>query len=102
MNEKVVFLKDFLVKELYIIEDDCNFSDFIKENNLKNNLIVSESENLKKGDYVFIKNNKYKIHIVKPNESLMDIAFLHNTTVEEITRKNKNITEIFVGQQLLI
>ena len=101
MNEKVVFLEDFLLNELYIVEEDCNIKEFVKKNALKNFLLLYENINLKVGDYVFVKKNKNTIHIVRPNETLDSIAMLYNTTAKNLMVKN-NIKKVFIGQQLLI
>lgn len=101
MNAKVVFLEDFLLKDIYRVEEDCNIENFIKKNDLEKFLVIYENGYLKEGDCVFIKKNKDIIHVVKPNETLHNIAFLYGTTEDNIKTKNK-ITHIFIGQQLII
>ena len=61
-----------------------------------NNIVGAEC-----GDYIFLDEIDLKIHIVKPNQTIYEIAQLYNTTVEEIQKKN-GTDKVFLGQQLII
>ncbi|MBQ3213940.1 MAG: LysM peptidoglycan-binding domain-containing protein [Clostridia bacterium] len=90
-KNKIEYLKDFLDVEIIkkeAISEESNYK--------KNNQVF-----IKEGIFTVIKNLKTIIHIVKPNESLEIIAKKYNKKLEEILIKN-NISNIFVGQQLLI
>ena len=101
MEEKVQFLKNYLFKELVIVEGNYNLLDFIKASEIQTYSIVCEKEIPSKGDYVIFKQNYEIIHIVKPNETLAYIATKYCTTEEKI-RKDNNITKLFIGKQLKI
>ena len=83
-NEKLDFEQEF---------NSC------KENILRNN------ENLKLycGEWIKIKVNNFKIHHVKPAESLSSIAKFYGTDSKKIIEDNKLLNEkLFIGQRLKI
>ena len=100
-SKKILQQIDFLPCFTVLIENDCELSDFIKTKNLQNFDVISESKTLLKGQYVVLKQRKYIIHIVKPNQTLQEIASIYNILPESIL-KNNNLSNIFVGQQLKI
>ena len=88
---------------IYKLEDGESLESVCKDfkvniNHIKkiNNINFCES-----GDYIFLDQTQLNIHIVKPNETLSDIAKIYGTTEEEIKKKN-NIEKTFLGQQLII
>ena len=79
------------------LESVCN--DFnVSLNHIKK---LNEIESASEGDFVFLDVIDLKIHIVKPNQTLKDIAVMYNTTVEQLQQKN-NIDKVFLGQQIII
>ena len=84
----------------YILRLNKENFDYIMSKILNNNLFITTSkQDYKIGDYVFF-NKNFKIkHIVKPFESIDDIAKKYKKDKNEILNKN-NIKNIFVGQQL--
>lgn len=86
---------------VFCVENNCELSELIKSKGLFNCDIVCESTYLLKGQYIVIKPKKYKIHVVKPNQTLSEIAAIYELPSNQILQNN-NITNIFVGQQLKI
>ena len=79
------------------LESVC--SDFnVSLNHIKH---INQINGASEGDIIFLDKIDLKIHIVKPNQTLEDIALLYNTTVESIKQKN-NIDAVFLGQQIII
>lgn len=97
--EGMIFLENYLEKELFMVEDDQSKNDFAKKINVNANNIVSDNEQLEKGDIVLVNYKKSFIYIVKPIDTLESISKKFGKSVEEIKRKN-NIRAIFIGQQL--
>ena len=62
---------------------------------------INEIESASEGDFIFLDIIDLIIHIVKPNQTLDDIAKIYNTTVEELQKKN-NIYKVFLCQQIII
>ncbi len=55
------------------------------------------------GEWLLVKVNDYKTHIVKPAETLNQIADQNNITVEKLIEDNNLSNEkIFIGQRLKI
>jgi len=70
-----------------------------KENILRNNSNIP----LYAGEWIYIKQNEFVLHFVKPMETLDDIVKKYNTTIEKIKEDNNLKTEkLFIGQQLKI
>ena len=87
----------YCLQEGETLESVCK--DFkVNINHIKkiNNIISAQA-----GDYIFLDEINLTIHIVKPNQTLTDIAQLYNTTEEKIKQKN-GVDRIFLGQQLII
>lgn len=79
------------------LESVCN--DFkVSLNHIKK---INQIENASEGDFIFLDYIDLKIHIVKPNQTLQDIAEIYNTTVSRLQEKN-NIDKVFLGQQIII
>ena len=89
-NTKNIFYR---VKNGETLEDVCK-----KFKIAKGELGLNEIED---GDVVYIKHSNIAFHIVKPLETLKQIAEKYSVSVEHIKIKN-NITEIFIGQKLVI
>lgn len=69
------------------------------ENILRNNKDID----LYAGEWVKIKQNDYKIHIVKPTETINLIADLYGITSDKLLKDNELISEkLFIGQILKI
>lgn len=101
MLNQIEYLKNYYDKQILKIEKNTNLKSFLeKEKKLKQSSVY-ESEELKIGDYILVNNTNYKIHIVKPNETLQSIANKYNIEADYIRKINK-INRIFIGQQLLI
>ena len=70
-----------------------------KENVLRNN---PELE-IYPGEYIRIKVNNFKTHIVKPAETIDKIASFYNVSVQSIVMDNAlNSNKLFIGQMLKI
>ena len=70
-----------------------------KENLLRNN----ENINLYCGEWVKIKVNDFKIHYVKPTQTLKEIADMYNIDIENLKKTNNLQSEkLFIGQILRI
>lgn len=66
-----------------------------RDNNLNNN------EEVEEGDILWIRQKNAFCHIVKPVETLKDIAAQYGVT-EEYIKKTNGIESIFIGQKLFI
>ena len=98
-NPKFVRLEDNYFSYYILRLNKENFDYIMSCVSNKNLCILNEKPAYKLGDYLFI-NNKVKVsHIVKPFETIDDIAKKYNVDREEILKRN-NIKNIFVGQQL--
>ena len=87
----------YQLKENETLESVCN--DFkVSINHIKH---INNIENAEYGDYVFLDKINLKIHIVRPNQTIEDIALIYGTTPQQIKELN-NISAIFLGQQLII
>ncbi len=94
-------ITNYLSFETFRIRENIALKEFCKKNNFSELSCVAESENLKYGDVVVVKNLDKKLHIVLPLENLEKIAQKHNVSVQYIKDLNK-IDKIFIGQQLYI
>ena len=87
--------------QIYKIKEQTIISDFAKKHKVLIENCIFENPQLKVGEYVIIKERKFKIHIVRPGESIIDISNLYKVSEEAIISNNK-VEKIFVGQQLFI
>ncbi len=101
MNENIIFLNNYLEKELIILDESKTKNEIINEMKVNSKNILCEGEELKEGDFALINNKIDYIYIVKPNDTLESISNRFGVGIEEIKRKN-NIKIIFNGQQLYI
>ena len=99
--EEITILNNFLPFQVVEVDKEKNIDEIAKLWKISKSQIVYFNENLKKGDKVILKNLNVEIHIVKPMESLDDIAKKHNISKQEILDKNK-ISRLFIGQQLFL
>lgn len=77
----------------------CQKFNTSKENILRNNNQID----LYAGEWIYIKQNDYILHIVKPMETLNDVAKKHNVEMQKISKDNNLIsTKLFIGQELKI
>ena len=72
-----------------------------KFNITEKDLKIDNYEEIIEGDYLYIPFKNSAVHIVKPTETLEQIAKMHNVSVNHIKKKN-NIEMIFVGMKLYI
>lgn len=89
----------------YRVQPDDNFKILIERfNTSKENIIRNNSQiDLYAGEYVYIKENEYRTHIVKPMQTLEKIAEIYNITQEKIIEDNALQTnKLYIGQQLKI
>lgn len=91
----------YLSYQVLKVEKSCLIDDFAKEKNISKTDCMYENSNLIKGQYVIFKPKKYKIHIVRPNQTVEEIAKIYNVSTYSIF-KNNNINAIFTGMQLKI
>ena len=87
--------------QVFKIKDKTNLNEFITEFNINNCDCITECNNIEKGQYVVVKPRDYFIHVVRPNQTILDIAKKFNTTQESI-KKDNNCNNVFVGQHLII
>ncbi|NCB48684.1 MAG: LysM domain-containing protein [Clostridia bacterium] len=99
--EEITILNNFLPFQVLEIDNEKNINEIIKKWKTSKAQIIYNNENLKKGDKIVLKNLNLKTHIVKPMETLDEIAKKYNVSKEEILEKNK-ISQLFIGQQLFI
>ena len=72
---------------------------FNSDNILRNNPNI----NLFDGEWIKFKVNNYTTHIVRPAQTLAEIASQHSKTVEEIMKTNNlQSNKVFIGQRLKI
>lgn len=88
--EEFTILNNFLPFQVVEVDKEKSIDEIAKLWKISKSQIIYINENLKKGDKVILKNLNVQIHIVKPMESLDDIA------------KKYNISKLFIGQQLII
>lgn len=62
----------------------------------------NEVDSVEEGDRLIIPFDVKVLHIVKPLQTLNDIAILYNTNPQKIKEDNNITQALFVGQQLLI
>ena len=91
------------IKEFWIrVDDEKNNTELMNKYNCsveRNN----SSLNLYKGEWVKVTLNNYLTHIVKPVETLAQIAELYEVSKVDIMQKNGLETDkIYIGQQLKI
>ena len=92
---------EIVTHQVYKVEEETDIFQFALNNNSTPAECIFESQNLKKGHYVVVKPRNYIIHIVRPNQTIDDIAKIYNVEPESIL-KNNNVQTIFVGEQLKI
>ncbi len=87
-----------------IKEDDTSKTICMSLNTSNPNILRNNPKiNYYAGEWVKITTNKYKLHIVKPLETLPKIAEKYNTTEGKIIADNHLTQEkLFIGQQLKI
>lgn len=97
--EKAVF-DDFIVYKVMRNED---FLDVSKKFNVPVQVLYKENNKTEtfEGDRVIVSKESKILHVVKPAETLQQIANMYNVSIEHIKRNN-TITEIFIGQMLSI
>ena len=83
---------------------DNLFSICSRFNTSKENIIRNNNDlDLYVGEWIIIKINEFKTHIVKPTEKLIDIATKYNVNIEKLKNDNNLKTEkLFIGQILKI
>ncbi len=89
----------------YRVQDGDNLLDLCQRfNTCKENIIRNNpSIEIYAGEWVVIKENKFKIHYVKPMETLLSIADMFNISKEKIIEDNNLTSEkLFIGQVLKI
>lgn len=90
---------DYRVMRGDSVESICEKFNTCKENILRNNPNLS----LYAGEWIRIKVNDFVMHIVKPTETINDIARFHGVLKEKIINDNALSSEkLFIGQALKI
>lgn len=90
---------------LLILNDNkkfcCKLSDNSQFEKIKDNYEVIASTGTKKGDYLLLKKSQNFIHIVKPKETIEELAEKYKTSIKEIVEINDLKTnKLFIGQQI--
>lgn len=81
------------------LQDVCKKFNTSKSNILRNNPEL----NLYAGEWIIIRENDFKIHHVKPIETLEIISNIYNIEVEKIIKDNNlQTTKLYIGQQIKI
>lgn len=89
----------YRVKEKDSIENVSSKFNTDKTNIVRNNSNIE----LYAGEYVYIKQNEYITHIVKPAENLSDIAKKYNVEYQKLKTDNDlNYDKLFIGQKIKI
>lgn len=99
--EEITILSKFLPFQVLTVDAEKTVDEVAALWKISKNQIVYLRENLKKGDKIVLKNLNVRLHIVKPLETLAEIAKKYGVSKEEIIAKN-NLSKIFIGQQLFI
>ena len=89
----------------YRVQSGDNFANICSRfNTSKENIIRNNNDlDLYVGEWIVIKTNEFKIHYVKPMETLEDIAKKYETIKEKISQDNNLKSErLFIGQLLKI
>lgn len=98
---EIGLLENFLSFEVVKIEKNTTKKELAEKYKIHISQIISNGEELEAGEYAILKDLDKKIHIVKPFESIEDIAKKYNVTKDYILKHN-NIREIFIGERLII
>ena len=101
LNVGCKLIDNFLPYQVYRVDEVTDIKKFAMQHNVAPQNCICESSSLKVGDYVIIKTKSYKVHIVRPGESIEDIAKLNNISLDRLKELNI-VDKIFVGQQLLV
>ncbi len=99
--EEITILSTFLPFQVVTIDNEKTVDEVASLWKISKNQIIYLRENLKKGDKIILKNLNVRLHIVKPLETLSEIAQKYGVSKEDIIAKN-NLSKIFIGQQLFI
>lgn len=94
-------VENYLSFATFRIREGMTLKQFCEEHGTYEKFCVAESEQLKRGDVVVVKNINKKLHVVLPLETLEKIATKYNVSVQHIKTLN-NINQIFIGQQIFI
>ena len=89
----------------YRVQNGDDFANiYSRFNTSKDNIIRNNNDlDLYVGEWIIIKTNEFKTHIVKPTEKLTDIAFKYNIDIEKLKLDNNlKIEKLFIGQMLKI
>ena len=90
---------DYRVMSGDSVESICEKFNTCNENILRNNPNLS----LYAGEWIRIKVNDFVMHIVKPAETINNIAKFHGVSKEKIINDNAlNSEKLFIGQTLKI
>lgn len=89
----------------YRVQSGDDFTNICSRFNAsKDNIIRNNNDlDLYVGEWIIIKTNEFKTHIVKPTEKLTDIATKYNIDIEKLKLDNNLQTDkLFIGQTLKI
>ncbi len=91
---------DFII---YKVLRNESFMEISKKFNVPIQVLYKENDKKEtfEGDRIIVIRDSKILHVVKPAETLQQIANMHNVSIEHI-KKNNTITEIFIGQILSI
>lgn len=100
-NSSILTLIEGNKQTIYKIHKQTTLKEFASSINACEEDCLLEDNDLKKGHYVVVKPKDYFVYIVRPNQTLTDIAKIFNIKEEKIILEN-NIKTLFAGQQLII
>ena len=58
--------------------------------------------NVEEGDYIIIPYRAKAVHIVRPLETLNDIAKKYNVEIEKLKKDNNIKAPLYIGQQIVV
>jgi len=58
--------------------------------------------NVEEGDYIIIPYRAKAVHIVRPLETLSDIAKKYNVEIEKLKKDNNIKAPLYIGQQIVV
>lgn len=95
-------IKRYLPHTIYYrMKAEEDIKQVAKNFNVSPNSINYFAQTLEEGDFVKIQNAIEDVHIVKPLETLSQIAKMHNLTEDQIIKANNLKSKVlFIGQRL--
>lgn len=101
MSINIVYKENYIKNIIIKAKDNVSILNLSNQNNIPISNIISENNNIRKGEYIVVSNSNYKTYIVKPLDTLQSIANKFNKDIEYLVKIN-NTNKVFIGQQLFI